>query len=77
MHIRNYPCSICCKGVGSNSAQCTKCQHWVHKRCSGVHGNLTRKILLAKNATLVQDEDKMINLNGDSIGCDGHVLLPR
>ena len=41
MQMRKYPCSVCGKGVGRNSVQCTKCQHWVHKRCSGVHGSLT------------------------------------
>ena len=30
--MRKYPCSACNKGVGRNSVQCTKCQHWVHKR---------------------------------------------
>ena len=25
-----YPCSVCPKGVGSNSIQCTKCKQWVH-----------------------------------------------
>jgi len=22
------PCGVCCKGVGSNSLQCTSCQKW-------------------------------------------------
>ena len=34
------PCSICFKGVGANSIYCTQCQHWVHKRCSGIKGRL-------------------------------------
>ena len=35
----NYPCGVCGFGVGeenSNSIACTKCRHWIHKRCSGV-----------------------------------------
>ena len=36
-----YPCSVCSKGVGSNSIQCTKCKQWVHARCSRVKGKLT------------------------------------
>ncbi len=36
----NWPCSICSKGVGSNSIFCRHCKHWVHKRCSGVSGSL-------------------------------------
>ena len=31
-----YPCSVCKKGVGSSSIQCSKCTKWVHKRCSGM-----------------------------------------
>ena len=30
-----WPCEVCSKGVGSNSLQCTSCQKWVHKKCSG------------------------------------------
>ena len=36
-----YPCSVCRKGVGSNSIQCGKCNHWVHKKCSGIQGRLS------------------------------------
>ena len=35
-----YPCGVCVKGVGSNSIFCSFCKHWVHKRCSGIKGNL-------------------------------------
>ena len=35
-----YPCSVCRKGVGSNSIYCAGCSHWVHKKCSGVSGSL-------------------------------------
>ena len=35
-----YPCSVCRKGVGSNSIYCAGCSHWVHKKCSGVLGSL-------------------------------------
>ena len=28
-------CSVCGKGVGANSIQCSDCYGWVHKRCSG------------------------------------------
>ena len=34
------PCAVCRKGVGSNSIFCGRCDHWVHKRCSGVKGKL-------------------------------------
>ena len=32
----DLPCGVCSKGVGSNSIQCTSCQKWVHKECSGI-----------------------------------------
>ena len=30
------PCGVCGEWVGCNSIQCTKCQRWVHRRCSDV-----------------------------------------
>ncbi len=38
------PCSVCGKGVGSNSILCNTCKHCVHKRCSGVKGSLNSVI---------------------------------
>ena len=37
-----WPCGVCNKGVGSNSLQCTGCQRWVHGRCSGMGGGVSR-----------------------------------
>ena len=37
-----FPCGVCGSGVGRNSIKCTKCKRWVHKRCSGIMGSLTR-----------------------------------
>ena len=34
-----YPCSVCRKGVASNSIYCAGCSHWVHKKCSGLKSN--------------------------------------
>ena len=31
-----FPCAVCCTGVGSNSICCKGCKHWVHKKCSGL-----------------------------------------
>ena len=66
MQIQKYPYFVCGKGVGRNSVQCTKCQHWVHKRCSGVHGSLTKeKDFTCRKCipgVLFQNEDEMINL---------------
>jgi len=41
-----WPCGVCCKGVGSNSLQCTSCQKWVHKKCSGIKGSMSKVRLL-------------------------------
>ena len=37
-----WPCWVCSKGVGSNSLQCTSCQKWVHKKCSGIKGSMSK-----------------------------------
>ena len=29
-----FPCAVCCTGMGSNSIFCKGCKHWVHKKCS-------------------------------------------
>ena len=31
---------ICGRGVGNNSMQCTGCQKWVPKNCSGIKGSM-------------------------------------
>ena len=69
MQMQKYPCSVCGKRVGRNSMQCTKCQHWVHKRCSGVHGSLTQEkdFTCKKCIPGVLFEDEMITLDGDNI----------
>ena len=36
-----YPCGVCLTGVGStNAILCDGCEHWVHKKCSGIKGSL-------------------------------------
>jgi len=37
-----WPCGVCSKGVGSNSLQCISCQKWVHKKCSGIKGSMSK-----------------------------------
>ena len=32
-------CNVCGRGVGNNSIQCTSCQKWVHRKCSGINGS--------------------------------------
>ena len=35
-------CLVCGRGVGNNSVQCTSCQKWVHRKCSGIMGSMYR-----------------------------------
>jgi len=35
-----WPCGVCDRGIGNNSIQCTSCQKWVHRKCSGIKGCL-------------------------------------
>jgi len=31
-----WPCDVSGRGIGNNSIQCTRCQKWVHRKCSGI-----------------------------------------
>jgi len=35
-----WPCGVCGRDTGNNSIQCTSCQKWVHKKCSGTKGSM-------------------------------------
>jgi len=35
-----WSCGVWCRGVGNNSIQCTSCQKWVHRKCSGIKGSV-------------------------------------
>ena len=37
-----WPCGVCGIGVQANSVQSTVCKKWIHKRCSGVRGDLSQ-----------------------------------
>ena len=37
-----WPCGVCSKGVGSDSIQCSSCQKWLHKKCSGIKGSMSK-----------------------------------
>jgi len=37
-----WRCGVCSKGVGSNSLQCISCHKWVHKKCSGIKGSMSK-----------------------------------
>jgi len=37
-----WPCGVCGRDVGSNSIQHTSHQKWLHKKCSGIKGSITK-----------------------------------
>ena len=41
-----WPRGVCSEGIGSNSTQCTSCQKWVHKNCSGIKGSMSKMIVI-------------------------------
>jgi len=40
--VVRWPCGVCSKGVRSNSLQRNSCQKWVHKKCSGIKGSISK-----------------------------------
>ena len=60
-----WPCSICLKGIGSNSIFCQSCNHWIHKRCSKIKGRLKEDPSFKCNActnnimTISQDDPEV------------------
>ena len=40
--VVRWPCGVCGNGVGSVSLQCTSCQKWVHKKCSGIKCSMSK-----------------------------------
>jgi len=37
-----WPCGVCGRSVGNNSIQRTSCQKWIHKKCSGKKGSISK-----------------------------------
>ena len=55
-----HSCGVCFKGVRVSSILCTLCNHWVHKRCSGLKNKLASAINFKCKACLdpqVSDDD--------------------
>jgi len=36
-----WPCGVCGRD-GNNATQCTSCHKWVHKKCSGIKGSMSK-----------------------------------
>ena len=71
VNSRKWPCG---KGVQANSVQCTVCKKWIHKRCSGVRGDLSRVadgFMCRRYDGTIQEidlaEDRMVN--GETYEC--------
>jgi len=45
-----WPCGVYGRGVANNSIQCTSCQKWVHRKCTGIKGSMYKvmKIFIFK-----------------------------
>ena len=78
MDSGRWPCGICKKGVGSNSIQCTKCNSWIHKRCSKIKqrlkqdsqfqckncsDNVETEVDEVKKETVMKDGSRMKNVD--------------
>ena len=69
----NHPCGVCLQGVSSNSILCPSCKCWVHKRCSGVKGPLSKVVGFicskCRNGPSVQDQQTPthITMAGDNL----------
>jgi len=64
------PCSVCGRGVQRNSIKCLKCRKWVHKRCSGVRGQLmaVRNFECKRCCGLLADgSEESVSLDGDIV----------
>ena len=43
LHANSVQCTVCIcgKGLQTNSVKCTVCIKWIHKRCSGLRGDVS------------------------------------
>ena len=68
---RKHSCRVCFKNIGVSSILCTLCNHWAHKRCSGLKSKLASTINLKCKTCLdpqVSDVDyKAVELNGNKL----------
>jgi len=38
-------CGVC-RGVTTNSIHCASCQKWLHKKCSGIKGSMSKVMVI-------------------------------
>jgi len=39
-----WSCDVCGRDVGNHSIQCTSCQKWVCRKCSGIKGSMYKVV---------------------------------
>jgi len=64
------PCGVCGRRVGDNSIRCEGCNFWVHKKCSGIKGQLLKVKGVFKCKTCVSgkcDDDINTEVMGDGV----------
>ena len=63
-----HSCGVCFQGVGVSFILCILCNHWVHKRCSGLQSKLASAKNFKCKACLgpqVSVECKAVELDGN------------
>ena len=70
-----WPCGVCGRGVGRNSIQCTKCQKWVDRKCSGIKGSMIKvsKSFVCRSCT---DQRVTVDRTSVDIGDGASLELP-
>ena len=48
-----FPYGVCLKAVGVNSILCSTCSLWIHKKCSGITGRITKSSLFVYSINFV------------------------
>ena len=66
-----WQCGVCSKGVGSNALQCTSCQKWIHKKCSGIKGSMLKmaKSFICRGCLNPVTSDKTKVMASHDIAC--------
>ena len=59
-----WSCGVRGRGVGSNSIQCTICQKWVYKKCSGIKGSMYK---VMKSFICRDSSNPVINIGHTSV----------
>ena len=71
-----FPCAVCCTGVGSNSIFCNDCKPRVHKKCSGLK-RLTKDPDYRCTTCPLDGRPKREVQVGPQAGGGSFLLLPR